>query len=75
MDLLTGSCIEARRHGRRLVLRGTRGSESASGKAGGSVGHGIPERALKRPNPKRATAWQWGGSPAGYGLIGRSKTL
>jgi len=75
MDPLTGSCREARWHRRRPVFSETRRSRSAGGKAGGSVGRGIPARALERPNPKRASACQRGGSPAGYGLVGRSKTL
>lgn len=74
-DPLTGSCREARRHRRRPVFSEARRSRSAGGKAGGSAGHGIPARALERPNPKRASARLRGGSPAGYGLVGRSKTL
>jgi hypothetical protein len=57
------------------VLSGTRRSRSACGKAGGSAGHAGSTRALERRNPRRATTRRRGGSPAGNGLIGRSKTL
>jgi hypothetical protein len=74
-DPLTGSQVEARRHRRRPVFSEARRSRSASGKAGGDAGQGVPARALERRNPKRASACQRGGSPAGYGLTGRSKAL
>jgi hypothetical protein len=74
-DPLTEPSSNARRHRRRPVLSGTRRSRSAGGKAGGSAGDGGAARALERRNPKRASACQRGGSPAGYGLAGRIKTL
>ena len=74
-DPLTSSQVEARWHRRRPVFSETRRSRSASGKAGGDAGQGEPARALERRNPKRASACQRGGSPAGYGLAGRSKAL
>jgi hypothetical protein len=74
-DPLTASFSKARRHRRRNVFSETRRSRSAGGKAGGSAGDGGATRALERWNPKRASACQRGGSPAGYGLTGRSKTL
>jgi hypothetical protein len=74
-DLLTGTLRKARWHRQSLVFREARPSWSASGKAGGGAGHGVPARTLERRNLKRASARQRGGSPAGYGLDGRRNTL
>jgi hypothetical protein len=74
-DPLTASFSKTRRHRRRNVFSETRRSRSAGGKAGGSAGDGDAARALERWNPKRASACQRGGSPAGYGLTGRINTL